>query len=79
VPADVPKSLRCVSSELFAPVTFLCSYKILEEAIRAVNDSSCGLHAGIFTRNSDTQMIEIKLWQWMSVHKKIFLKKWKDF
>jgi acyl-CoA reductase-like NAD-dependent aldehyde dehydrogenase len=51
--ADVPKGARCVSSELFAPVTVLCSYKNFDEAIREVNDSIYGLQAGVFTKNID--------------------------
>jgi glyceraldehyde-3-phosphate dehydrogenase (NADP+) len=54
--ADVPRSARCVSRELFAPVTVLCSYKNFDEAIAAVNDSPYGLQAGVFTRDIDKAM-----------------------
>jgi len=54
--ADVPRSARCVSRELFAPVTILCSYKNFDEAIEAVNDSLYGLQAGVFTRDIDKVM-----------------------
>ena len=49
--ARVPKQVRCVSRELFAPVTVLFSYRDFSEAINAVNDSLYGLQAGVFTRD----------------------------
>jgi acyl-CoA reductase-like NAD-dependent aldehyde dehydrogenase len=47
--ANVPKHARCVSRELFAPVTILFSYKDFDDAIQEVNDSRYGLQAGVFT------------------------------
>ena len=55
--AHVPKHARCVSRELFAPVTVLFSYKNFDEAIDAANDSIYGLQAGVFTRSIDKAMI----------------------
>jgi acyl-CoA reductase-like NAD-dependent aldehyde dehydrogenase len=55
--ADVPKHARCVSRELFAPITILFSYKNFDEAIDAANDSIYGLQAGVFTRSIDKAML----------------------
>jgi acyl-CoA reductase-like NAD-dependent aldehyde dehydrogenase len=49
--ANVPKHARCVSREVFAPVTILFSYKDFSDAIRDVNDSRYGLQAGVFTKD----------------------------
>jgi acyl-CoA reductase-like NAD-dependent aldehyde dehydrogenase len=49
--ANVPKHARCVSREVFAPVTILFSYQNFEQAIEEVNDSVYGLQAGVFTKD----------------------------
>jgi acyl-CoA reductase-like NAD-dependent aldehyde dehydrogenase len=54
--ANVPKHARCVSSELFAPVTILFSYKDFADAIKEVNDTRYGLQAGVFTSNMNNIM-----------------------
>jgi acyl-CoA reductase-like NAD-dependent aldehyde dehydrogenase len=54
--ANVPKHARCVSREVFAPVTILFSYQNFEQAIEEVNDSVYGLQAGVFTSNMNNIM-----------------------
>jgi acyl-CoA reductase-like NAD-dependent aldehyde dehydrogenase len=49
--ADVPESAAIWSKEAFGPVASINSYASLDDAIAAVNRSSYGLQAGIFTRD----------------------------
>ena len=49
--ADVPESAAIWSKEAFGPVASINSYDSLDDAIAAVNRSSYGLQAGIFTRD----------------------------
>jgi glyceraldehyde-3-phosphate dehydrogenase (NADP+) len=51
---QVPKDTRCVSQELFAPVTVLFPYREFDEALQEVNDSRYGLQAGVFTQDINT-------------------------
>jgi len=45
----VPDGARLWKDEAFAPVMAVRPYQALDEAIAAVNDSRCGLQAGVFT------------------------------
>ncbi len=47
----VPHDLPLWQEEVFGPVALLETYDRLEEALRRVNDSRYGLHAGLFTRD----------------------------
>jgi acyl-CoA reductase-like NAD-dependent aldehyde dehydrogenase len=47
VPADQP----VIRKEVFGPVAVLSRFTDFEEALRAVNDSTFGLQAGLFTRD----------------------------
>ena len=47
----VPHDLPLWSEEVFGPVALLETYDQLEEALRLVNESRYGLHAGLFTRD----------------------------
>lgn len=48
---DVPDTARLAHEEVFGPVLTLRAYDDLDEAIRLVNASPYGIHAGVFTRN----------------------------
>ena len=54
--ADVCKGMHINDEETFGPVTSVHAIESFDEAIAAVNDSSFGLSAGIFTRNLDQAM-----------------------
>jgi glyceraldehyde-3-phosphate dehydrogenase (NADP+) len=49
--ADVPESARVCADEAFAPLVVLARFSEFGEALAAVNRSSFGLQAGIFTRD----------------------------
>jgi acyl-CoA reductase-like NAD-dependent aldehyde dehydrogenase len=46
---DVPSDARVCVEEVFAPVVTLSRFTSFDEALRAVNDSTYGLQAGVFT------------------------------
>jgi glyceraldehyde-3-phosphate dehydrogenase (NADP+) len=46
---DVPSDAKVCAQEVFAPVITLARFKSFEDALRAVNDSTYGLQAGVFT------------------------------
>jgi acyl-CoA reductase-like NAD-dependent aldehyde dehydrogenase len=46
---DVPSSAKVCEREVFAPVITLSRFADFEEALSAVNDSTYGLQAGVFT------------------------------
>jgi acyl-CoA reductase-like NAD-dependent aldehyde dehydrogenase len=48
----VQENQKLSCEEVFGPVVIVNSYKVIEEAIEAVNDSRFGLQAGIFTDSS---------------------------
>jgi acyl-CoA reductase-like NAD-dependent aldehyde dehydrogenase len=47
----VPSNTRFMQQELFGPLVAVNTYRTLDEAIDAVNDSPYGLQAGIYTDN----------------------------
>jgi acyl-CoA reductase-like NAD-dependent aldehyde dehydrogenase len=47
--ADVPADAKVCAQEVFAPVITLSRFTVFDEALRAVNDSTYGLQAGVFT------------------------------
>jgi acyl-CoA reductase-like NAD-dependent aldehyde dehydrogenase len=47
--ADVPADAKVCAQEVFAPVITLSRFTEFEDALRAVNDSTYGLQAGVFT------------------------------
>lgn len=49
--ADVPADQKLVCEEVFGPVMVVSTFKGLDEAISAVNDSRFGLQTGIFTHD----------------------------
>lgn len=48
---NVPSDCEVVCDEVFAPVAVLQPYATFEEALRLVNASRFGIHAGVFTRD----------------------------
>ena len=48
---DAPRDCKVWFREAFAPLVIVNSFKTLDEAIKAANDSEYGLQAGIFTRD----------------------------
>jgi acyl-CoA reductase-like NAD-dependent aldehyde dehydrogenase len=50
---NVPPEAKVVCREIFGPVAVIDSFRSLDEAIRRVNDSEFGLHAGIYTPRID--------------------------
>lgn len=48
---DVTPSMKVCSEEVFAPLVTVISYRHFEDAVSALNDSSYGLQAGIFTND----------------------------
>jgi len=48
---DTTPDMRVCKDEIFGPVTTVMRYQTFEEALAAVNDSSYGLQAGVFTRD----------------------------
>jgi glyceraldehyde-3-phosphate dehydrogenase (NADP+) len=48
---NVPKTLPCYCSEIFAPVVVISTYNDFEDALEEVNDSEYGLQAGVFTHS----------------------------
>lgn len=48
---NVPKGQKVLEEEVFGPVVVIEPYDAFDEAIAAVNDSSFGLQAGVFTQN----------------------------
>jgi glyceraldehyde-3-phosphate dehydrogenase (NADP+) len=46
---DVPADAKVCAQEVFAPVITLSRFTAFDEALRAVNDSTYGLQAGVFT------------------------------
>jgi acyl-CoA reductase-like NAD-dependent aldehyde dehydrogenase len=53
---DVERTQKISCQEVFAPVVFVNKVSSIDEAIAAVNDSSYGLQAGIYTRNLNVAM-----------------------
>ncbi|MEV8637854.1 aldehyde dehydrogenase family protein [Streptosporangium sp. NPDC051023] len=51
--ADVPHDAKVSCEEVFGPVMIVQSVSGVDEAFAAVNDSTFGLQAGVFTRNLD--------------------------
>jgi glyceraldehyde-3-phosphate dehydrogenase (NADP+) len=49
--ANVPAHAQVCSSEAFAPLVVVFRFSELESAVEAVNDSSFGLQAGVFTND----------------------------
>jgi acyl-CoA reductase-like NAD-dependent aldehyde dehydrogenase len=47
--SDVPSDAKVCAQEVFAPVITLARFTDFDAALRAVNDSSYGLQAGVFT------------------------------
>jgi glyceraldehyde-3-phosphate dehydrogenase (NADP+) len=47
--ADVPADAKVCAQEVFAPVITVSRFTEFEDALRAVNDSTYGLQAGVFT------------------------------
>jgi acyl-CoA reductase-like NAD-dependent aldehyde dehydrogenase len=47
--ADVPSEAKVCAQEVFAPVITLSAFTDFDEALRAVNNSTFGLQAGVFT------------------------------
>jgi glyceraldehyde-3-phosphate dehydrogenase (NADP+) len=48
---DVPRDAKVCSMEAFAPLVVAFPFSDFEDAIGAVNDSSFGLQAGLFTND----------------------------
>ncbi len=48
---NVPQDQKVCTQEAFGPVAVLCSFTDFDDALAAVNDSTFGLQAGIFTRD----------------------------
>src|SRR5262249_9187316 len=51
---NLPPNCTLSSQEVYGPVTVLCRFHTLEEAIRLANSTDYGLQAGIFTRDIQT-------------------------
>jgi acyl-CoA reductase-like NAD-dependent aldehyde dehydrogenase len=49
--SGVPARTRLMCEEIFGPVAVIAEYDELSEALAMVNDSSLGIHAGVFTRD----------------------------
>jgi acyl-CoA reductase-like NAD-dependent aldehyde dehydrogenase len=49
--ADTKADMLVVCQEVFGPIVSVMKYKNLDDAIAAMNDSSFGLQAGVFTSN----------------------------
>jgi len=47
----VPREAKVMSKEVFGPVSVVAPYRSFDEALAAVNDSSFGLQAGVFTQD----------------------------
>lgn len=47
----VPRDAKVMSKEVFGPVSVVAPYRSFDEALAAVNDSSFGLQAGVFTQD----------------------------
>jgi glyceraldehyde-3-phosphate dehydrogenase (NADP+) len=47
--ADVSTACRICSTEAFAPIVNVCSFRDFDEALARVNESAYGLQAGVFT------------------------------
>jgi acyl-CoA reductase-like NAD-dependent aldehyde dehydrogenase len=48
---NIPSEEKVVREEIFGPVTVLSRFRDFDEALAAVNQSSYGLQAGVFTRD----------------------------
>jgi acyl-CoA reductase-like NAD-dependent aldehyde dehydrogenase len=48
---DVTSSMKVCSEEVFGPVVTVTPYRRFEDALAALNESSYGLQAGVFTRD----------------------------
>ncbi len=48
---DTTHMMNVICRETFAPVFSIVPYKNIEEAIQAVNDTTYGLQAGVFTQD----------------------------
>ncbi|WP_077613888.1 aldehyde dehydrogenase family protein [Caenibacillus caldisaponilyticus] len=48
-----PKEAKVVCQEVFGPLVSIIPFRTIDEAIAAVNDSSFGLQAGLFTNKMD--------------------------
>lgn len=53
---DVPSDAKVCAQEVFAPVITLSRFTDFDEALRAVNDSTYGLQAGVFTASLDRSL-----------------------
>ncbi len=53
---DVPRDARLCAEEAFAPVVVVEKVRNVDEAVTAVDDSTFGLQAGIFTRDIDAAL-----------------------
>jgi glyceraldehyde-3-phosphate dehydrogenase (NADP+) len=62
--SDVAESCQLCREEAFAPVVIVNSFQNLEEAISAINASSYGLQAAIFTKNWPSM---VKAWNELEV------------
>jgi len=49
--SDVPRSAKLSAHEAFAPIVTVDVFTEMKDALAAVDDSSFGLQAGIFTGN----------------------------
>lgn len=53
---DVPSDAKVCAREVFAPVITLAPFTDFEDALRAVNDSTYGLQAGVFTADLERSL-----------------------
>jgi glyceraldehyde-3-phosphate dehydrogenase (NADP+) len=51
VMTNVTPAMKVVCQEVFGPVVTVTSYRTLDEAVSALNDSAYGLQAGVFTKD----------------------------
>jgi acyl-CoA reductase-like NAD-dependent aldehyde dehydrogenase len=54
--ADVPVDAKVCAQEVFAPLVALFRYASFDEALSALNRSSYGLQAGVFTRDLEQSL-----------------------
>jgi betaine-aldehyde dehydrogenase len=54
--ADVPKSARVATEEIFGPVLSVVSFADLDEAVEITNATGYGLSAGVWSRDIDTAL-----------------------
>ena len=51
--ANPPEDASFVANEIFGPIRSVFAYKTVDEAIRRANDTSYGLGASVWGKNSD--------------------------